>query len=224
MTDSVVTKKGGLTVLFLQDPRERDLILYDITRAAHLSSGGRCLAVVWDPGATLPAPAAVESIATTHLMGRPTDRVRPLDEQAEEGPAWLLFGTIAVRIMAPGLDQPSGFRSVIIFRSAGPKAYERRQAVSAELQRQSQINVTHKAFTRDVANNTWHFVSENIDDALVRRLAYLLTWADEETVIVSGGNSTMIARPDLNMDTDLVPVPVKRAYYREATLLGEEFS
>lgn len=224
MTDSVITKESGLTVLFLQDPREHDSIRDDISRAAHLSVGGRCLAIVWNPGATLPAPAAVESIATTHLMGRPLDRVQPLSEEDKKTPEWLLFGTIAVRLIEPGADQPFGFRSVIIFRSAGPKAYERRKAVSAELLQQSQINVAHKAFTRDVANNTWHFIPEKCDDAIVRRLAYLLTWADENTSIVSGGTITMIPRPDLNMDTDLVPVPVKRAYYREATLLGDEIA
>jgi len=157
-------------------------------------------------------------------MGRPLDRVQPLGAEAKQTPEWLLFGTIAVRLIEPGADQPFGFRSVIIFRSAGPKAYERRKAVSAELQQQSQINVAHKAFTRDVANNTWHFIPDKCDDAIVRRLAYLLTWADENTSHISGGTITTIPRPDLNMDTDLVPVPVKRAYYREATLLGDEAS
>jgi hypothetical protein len=213
----------GLAVLFLRDLTSPEQMSSQIRFAASLPARGRCLAVVWDPGTSLPAPAAVESIATNLLMGNPRDRVEPLAEGSDEL-SWLLFGTIAVRLLEPHSEQASGYRSVIIFRSVGPKAYLRRKAAEASLLEQSKIAVAHKAFTRDVANNTWHFVPKDCDDLIVDRLAYLMTWADEQTAVVEDGNVVVRPRSNLDLDASLIPVPTKRAYYREPTLLGEDLA
>jgi hypothetical protein len=92
---------------------------------------------------------------------------------------------------------------------------------SESLKRSAEISVGHKAFTRDVANNTWHLTDDRCDDAIVERLSYLLTWPDEVTLSISDEVVSHRRRvPDL--DLDLIPVPTKKAYYNSPTLLQEE--
>ena len=69
-------------------------------------------------------------------------------------------------------------------------------------------------FTRDVANNVWHLNEVNLMERLVARFSSLLTWQDEEFVVVSGNKISEINdRKKLTLKEDLVGVPTKVPYF-----------
>ena len=208
----------GLSVLVVSDQQDVRQVEIKIREAANTVAPGRCLAILWNPGISLPSSRAIESVAVTTLLGAPNTRDR--DRDAAED-LWGLFGTVAIRLMEPGNIRPLGFRSLLILRRAGPKTFERRHTIDESLKQQAVIDVAHKVFTRDVANNTWHFGPNRSEDAIIARLSYLMTWPDEVTA-VTGGSSNPVQRAQPDFDEDLVPVPAKRAYYLEPTLLGDD--
>ena len=74
--------------------------------------------------------------------------------------------------------------------------------------------VKDPVFTRDVANNVWHLSEENLIDRLIARFSSLLTWQDEDFVVVSGTKISQVTdRKKLDLKSDLVGVPTKVPYF-----------
>jgi hypothetical protein len=79
------------------------------------------------------------------------------------------------------------------------------------------IPVSEKVFTRDVANNVWHLLGDNFKERLTSRFSSLLTWQDEEFVVLDGGKTSFIKeRTALTLKEDLVGVPKKVPYFWES--------
>jgi hypothetical protein len=75
-----------------------------IQENAELVPGGRCFAIIWDPGTTITKGLRLESIATDTLMGAAISRTLPnqmsnSDVAIQPDHKWNLFGTLAVRDM-----------------------------------------------------------------------------------------------------------------------------
>ena len=218
--------KVGLVVLSLAraDGQEQSLTA-TIAASAALVPDGRCLAIIWDPGNTLDCGVPIESLATNTIMGpaisrttsnKSSERRQSSDTRNE----WNLFGTLAVRDMQDSANV-RGYRSVVIFRREGPRIFERRHSVSDEIIESSMIDVGAKAFTRDFANNVWHFSGGDVETAIARRLSYLLTWSDEFTLINDVNNQVWEPRSVPNMETQQIPVAQRESYYTGLTLFSE---
>ena len=203
---------------------KRDCLIETIKEYAELVQGGRCLAIIWDPGLTLSQSLAVESISTSILMGRANSRGEdPTDhpkKYGENGPKWSLFGTLAVKEMNVALGVV-GYKFMIVFRKNGPRSFERRHSASLELLRRSKIDVEAKAFTRDFANNVWHFAGDDVVSQIVHRLSYLLTWDDEVTVSTDMSLRLIENRSRPIMETQQIPVAKKEPYYLGLTLFSD---
>jgi len=75
------------------------------------------------------------------------------------------------------------------------------------------VPVKDPVFTRDVANNVWHLSEENLIERLIARFSSLLTWQDEDFIVVSGTKISQVTdRKKLDLKSDLVGVPSKIPY------------
>ena len=100
-----------------------------------------------------------------------------------------------------------------IIKKLGDKPYKRRDEFSIAKTKQNIVPVKDPVFTRDVANNVWHLNEENLTERLIARFSSLLTWHDEDFVVVSGAKISKIDdRKKLVLKSDLVGVPSKVPY------------
>ncbi len=216
------SKSVGLVVLRVSvvNPSSTELARM-IKENSELVPGGRCFAIIWDLGATISKGLPLESIATDTLMGAARSRTVPksaLTAQADDD--WSLFGTLAVRSMQDSFTV-GAYKSVIIFRKAGPRTFERRHSASPELLQTSRIDVEAKAFTRDFANNVWHFSGRDVETMIAQRLSYLMTWHDEVTIIADHESRLHEQRRAPEMEAQQIPVADRESYYTGLTLFTD---
>ena len=226
MSEQSDLKSVGLVVLKVPavNPPVNELIRI-IQENAELVPGGRCFAIIWDPGTTITRGLRLESIATDALMGAASSRTLPnqmsnSDAAIQPGHKWNLFGTLAVRDL---LDSSTvgAYKFVIIFRKEGPRAFERRHSASPELLQASKIDVGAKAFTRDFANNVWHFSGNDVAALIAQRLSYLMTWDDEITIVADIESKLHEQRYVPEMEAQQIPVAERESYYTGLTLFTE---
>jgi hypothetical protein len=216
------SKSVGLVVLRVSvvNPSLTELVRM-IEENSELVPGGRCFAIIWDLGATISKGLPLESIATDTLMGAARSRTAPnssLTAHADDD--WSLFGTLAVRSMQDSCTV-GAYKSVIIFRKAGPRTFERRHSASPELLQTSRIDVEAKAFTRDFANNVWHFSGRDVETMIAQRLSYLMTWHDEVTIIADQESRLHEQRRAPEMEAQQIPVADRESYYTGLTLFTD---
>jgi hypothetical protein len=126
---------------------------------------------------------------------------------------WEFFGNGVIRTYTPKTLKYSKAYQWTIARRAGEKPYARRASASSVLLKSNTIPVADKVFTRDVANNVWHLKADNFKERLIARFSSLLTWNDEDFVVVEGNRvSEVHERKALVLKDDLVGVPNKVTY------------
>jgi hypothetical protein len=98
-------------------------------------------------------------------------------------------------------------------RKSGDKPYKRRGEISIASTKKNTVPVKDPVFTRDVANNVWHLLENNVNQRIIERFSSLLTWQDEDFIFVNGEKITVIKnRNKLDLSVDLVGVPTKIPY------------
>jgi hypothetical protein len=169
--------------------------------AFQIVPAGRQLLVLWDDESV---DYAVDAHVVTRVLGAVRDRQRLSAE-------WFFAGSGVVRAYQDQGTRPTRVLRWNMFRKAGPKAHTRRKAASDVLLQASRIDVTSPAFTRDVANNVWNVSDRDTMARVVRRFQGLLTWDDENTIVV-GEDTCEFQRPPAAFVNDLVARVVKVPY------------
>jgi hypothetical protein len=166
---------------------------------------GRCLFVFWEANDVWGASVPVESTVVQSVLGSPSERT------ASE---WLFYGTGAVRTYDSDSNEPKSTWMWVGCRREGEKAYRRKQTevLSRQIIEDSSIPVSHKVFTRDVANNLWHLQDRDCLRQMIRRFQSLTTWSDELALVYYNDRIEKWKHVHLNCDDDLVPVAEKVIY------------
>ena len=147
------------------------------------------------------------------MLGRPSERAKN---------SWLFYGNGAVRLYKPSDSVPSSTWMWLGCRREGDKAYRRKQneVLSQETLDTSAIPVSHKVFTRDVANNLWHLSASDGLARIIRRIQALTTWSDEIALVCFDGRTERWKHLPLDCNDDLVPVAEKIVYECEGLELS----
>jgi hypothetical protein len=166
---------------------------------------GRCLFVLWEVSNGWGTSIPVESIVVQSMLGRPSERATN---------SWFFYGNGAVRLYEPSNSVPSSTWMWLGCRREGDKAYRRKQneVLSQETIDSSAIPVSHKVFTRDVANNLWHLSARDGVARIIRRIQALTTWADEIVLVRHDNRVEKWTHLPLDCSDDLVPVAEKIVY------------
>lgn len=181
----------------------------EVERIAHTAGQrvpeGRIFFAIWAVKETWSSSAPTESTFLTALLGSSAERT---DE------VWDYYGSGAVRLYAKNGKRPTSTLMWTAVRRVGPKAYVRLRLgeITSEVKRQSTIPVSHKVFTRDVANNVWHLRTKNGMSRTIERLQFLTTWSDEMVLVYRSGRFTKRAHTSVSFDDDLIPVANKVLY------------
>jgi hypothetical protein len=194
---------GAVFVVF-GDESVRDIV--KISReAAKRVPEGRLLFALWQVNDTWASNTPIESAFLTSLLGSPAERT---DQN------WDFYGTGAVRLYEKNGKRPTSTLMWAAVRRIGDKAYFRirNNEISPDAMQQSTIPVSHKVFTRDVANNLWHLRSKNGMNRTIERLQFLTTWSDEIVFICRAGRFTKRKHTAVTFNEDLIPVANKILY------------
>lgn len=182
---------------------DRDLTS-QILRSKDLVSEGRYLVSVFDVPITWTSRIAVEGLIVANTLGTVENRSND----------WEFYGNGAIRCYKSKSLKLTKTYQWNIIRRIGEKPYVRRKILSASAIRKNSLPVADKVFTRDVANNVWHLKNEDFQERLIARFSTLLSWQDEEFIVVSGTRSRVIEeRTKLILNEDLVGVPTKIPYF-----------
>jgi hypothetical protein len=167
---------------------------------------GRCLTVILPTSSKWAKQLPVEAIVTKSILGGAQDR--------SPEPEWLFSGNVSVRIckVVRGERSVSEELMLLMFRRSGEMAYRRRATAEADVLEQSTIQVQHPVFTRDVANNVWHVLEQNAKTVVRRRLSTLLTWSDEDTLVITPAGQKSFRHEHEAFDRALIGTPTKRRY------------
>lgn len=174
---------------------------------------GRCLFVLWEVSNGWGSSIPVESIVVQSMLGRPRERATN---------SWLFYGNGAVRLYEPSDPVPLSTWMWLGCRREGDKAYRRKQneVLSQETLDSSAIPVSHKVFTRDVANNLWHLSASDGLARIIRRIQALTTWSDEIALVCFDDRTERWKHLPLDCNDDLVPVAEKIVYECEGLELS----
>lgn len=182
-----------------------------ISAMEHVESG-RCLFVLWEVSSDWGTSIPVESIAVQTILGQPEERTSN---------SWVFYGNGAVRLYEPNNPVSTSTWMWIGCRREGDKAYRRKQneKLSKKILDSSLIPVSHKVFTRDVANNLWHLPAQNGLVRIIRRIQALTTWSDEVLLVCSNSHNEKLTHLSLDCNDDLIPVAEKISYECEGLQL-----
>lgn len=190
-------------ILSCEKSSDRDLT-GQIIRSKDLVSEGRYLISVFDVPITWTSRIAVEGLIVANTLGT-------VENRSNE---WEFYGNGAIRCYKSKSLKLTKTYQWNIIRRIGEKPYVRRKILSASAIRKNSLPVADKVFTRDVANNVWHLKNEDFQERLIARFSTLLSWQDEEFIVVSGTRSRVIEeRTRLILNEDLVGVPTKIPYF-----------
>lgn len=178
-------------------------VMSAIGTATKLVTEGRYLIAVFEAPQDWESHIPIEAYLINETMGDIHNRT---DE-------WEFFGNGVIRTYTPKALKLGKTYQWTIVRRSGDKPYARRNALSATTLKKNSIPVSDKVFTRDVANNVWHLKSDTFKERVIARFSSLLTWQDEDFVVIEGSKMTEVAaRKALSLKEDLVGVPNKIAY------------
>jgi hypothetical protein len=169
---------------------------------------GRCLFVLWEVNNGWCKSVPIESIVIQSVLGTPSERTSS---------EWLFYGTGAVRTYDSNGNRPKSTWMWVGCRREGDKAYRRKQAeaLDARVIESSSIPVSHKVFTRDVANNLWHLQDRDCLRRIIGRLQSLTMWSDELALVHFSDRFEKWNHESMNCDEGLVPVAEKVTYVCE---------
>lgn len=202
----------GLVVLEISEGEAFDSIEQRLEAAANNVLPGRCLVILYSSNPTWGRSAPYDAIVTQIVVGPPGKRE---DRQFE------FFANGVSRSYSGSKDKiyRDGGIHWLIMRRKGPKAYEKRHTATQDVIKHSELPTLHKVFTRDVANNVWHFMKSSVQRATIMRLGSLLAWSDETILILSESRSRRSSVKPLNLEGDLIGV-ANRTQYDIQHLLG----
>ena len=179
-------------------------VLKQVTRSQDLVSNGRYLITVFDAPNDWNSRIPIEGLVVSSTLG-------PVENRSTE---WEFYGNGAIRCYKSKSLKISKTLQWNILRRSGEKPYARRGTLPAAKLKANTIPVSDKAFTRDVANNVWHLKEEDLRERLIARFSSLLTWQDEDFIVISGSRTKAIVdRSKLVLSEDLVGVPTKIPYF-----------
>ena len=195
---------GGVFVVVDDDDDETEVARRTILARAEVPLG-RCLFVLWRVGESWGESVPVETTVIRSLLGKPAER---------DSSEWLFYGTGAVRTYDLDKNLPKSTWMWVGCRREGPKAYRRKQVEVLDdlVIENSTIPVSHKVFTRDIANNLWHLEARNCLEQTIRRIQSLTTWSDEFVIVHFSSRSERWKHEPLACNEGLVPVAEKVIY------------
>jgi hypothetical protein len=190
--------------LFTQPPQSSiDSIIEQVKVSSSHVTAGRYLISVFDAPSNWESRIPIEALVVSGTLGNIENR----------NPNWEYFGNGAIRCYKGKSLKLSRTLQWSIIKKLGDKPYKRRNEFSIAKTKQNTVPVKDPVFTRDVANNVWHLNEENLDERLIARFSSLLTWNDEDFLVISGTKISKIEdRRKLVLKTDLVGVPSKVPY------------
>ncbi len=181
----------------------RNSLLAQIAKSRDLVTTGRYLICVFEIPNHWNSRVPIEALVINSTMGDIHNR--SLD--------WEFFGNGVIRCYTSKSLRYKKTLQWTVVRRVGDKPYTRKNAFPSKELDKNRLPVSHKVFTRDVANNVWHLKFENLKERIVARFSALLVWQDEEFVIVDGSRlESSKDRRRLDLDKDLVGVPKKIEY------------
>ena len=188
-------------------PESSLLNLESIINQVEISSSqvtaGRYLISVFDAPSNWESRIPIEALVVSGTLGNIENR----------NPNWEYFGNGAIRCYKGKSLKLSKTLQWNIIKKFGDKPYKRRCEFSILKTKQNTVPVKNPVFTRDVANNVWHLKEEDLINRLIARFSSLLTWHDEDFVVVSGTKISKVDnRKKLELKSDLVGVPSKVPY------------
>jgi hypothetical protein len=198
-----MTHKTVLSIFKDSNNLDSDSIIQQVNLSSSHVSDGRYLISVFDTPKNWESRVPIESLIVTGTLGSIEDR----------NSDWEYFGNGVIRCYKGKTLKLSKTLQWSIVKKIGDKPYKRRSEFSIVRTKQNTVPVKDPVFTRDVANNVWHLNEENLIDRLIARFSSLLTWQDEDFVVVSGSKISQVEdRKKLVLKSDLVGVPSKVPY------------
>ena len=190
--------------LFIEPTHSKiDSIVDQIKVSSSHVTDGRYLISVFDAPSNWESRIPIEALVVSGTLGNIENR----------SPNWEYFGNGAIRCYKGKSLRLSRTLQWNIIKKFGDKPYKRRDEFSIVKTKQNTVPVKDPVFTRDVANNVWHLNEENLTERLIARFSSLLTWNDEDFIVISGTKiSTIDNRKKLVLKSDLVGVPSKVPY------------
>ena len=198
-----MTHKTVLSLFTQPTQSNRDSIIDQVKVSSSHVTDGRYLISVFDAPSNWESRIPIEALVVSGTLGNIENR----------NPNWEYFGNGAIRCYKGKSLKLSRTLQWSIIKKLGDKPYKRRSEFSIAKTKQNTVPVKDPVFTRDVANNVWHLNEENLDERLIARFSSLLTWNDEDFVVISGTKISKIEdRKKLALKVDLVGVPSKVPY------------
>jgi hypothetical protein len=199
-----MTHKTVLSFFKDSNNMDSDSIMQQVKISASLVTDGRYLISVFDTPSNWDSRVPLEALVVSGTLGNIEDR----------NSGWEYFGNGAIRCYKGKSLKLSKTLQWNIIKKTGDKPYKRRSEFSTAKTKQNTVPVKDPVFTRDVANNVWHLNDVNLIDRLVARFSSLLTWQDEDFLVISGNKTSEIKdRNKLTLEEDLVGVPTKVPYF-----------
>ncbi len=198
-----MTHSSVLNLILNSEKIPRESILNQISKANSLVSEGRYLVTVFDVPNNWNSRISIEGLLISSTLGHVENR----------NPNWEFYGNGAIRTYKTKSLKLARTLQWNILRRSGDKPFARRSSMSESELTRNTIPVSHKVFTRDVANNVWHLKDEDLQARLEARFSALLAWQDEDFKVVSGlRKRDILQRSKLTLNEDLVGVPTKVPY------------
>ena len=198
-----MTHKTVLSLFTQPTQSNVDSIINQVKVSSSHVTAGRYLISVFDAPSNWESRISIESLVVSGTLGNIENR----------NPNWEYFGNGAIRCYKGTSLKLSRTLQWSIIKKLGDKPYKRRNEFSIAKTKQNTVPVKDPVFTRDVANNVWHLNEENLDERLIARFSSLLTWNDEDFLVISGTKISKVEdRKKLVLKADLVGVPSKVPY------------
>ena len=198
-----MTHKTVLSIFSELSQLDSHSIIKQVETSSSQVTAGRYLISIFNAPSNWESRIPIEALVVSGTLGNIENR----------NSNWEYFGNGAVRCYKGKSLKLSKTLQWNIIKKLGDKPYKRRGEFSIAKTKQNTVPVKDPVFTRDVANNVWHLNEENLIERLIARFSSLLTWHDEEFVVVSGSEISKIGdRKKLVLKSDLVGVPSKVPY------------
>lgn len=193
----------GAVLVDLSGMTDRESICSLISRALTSLPDGRNLVVMWEQDTNWGTRLPIEAWVTQAILGLPLDRgTSKID----------FFGNGIVRVYEADSSSPSSSWQWLSFRRTGERAYARRKTASHDIVDASTMSTLDPVFTRDAANNVWHLSVRSAQSRIIERFQVLLTWSDEETLVLTDNSSMTLSYPNVSFTEGLIGVASKTPY------------
>ncbi len=169
-----MTHRTVLSIFHDSNKLDSEAIIRQVEISSSYVTGGRYLISVFDTPTNWESRVPLEALVVSGTLGN-------IESRNSE---WEYFGNGAIRCYKGKTLKLTRTLQWSIIKKMGDKPYKRRSEFSIARTKQNTVPVTDPVFTRDVANNVWHLNEENLIDRLIARFSSLLTWQDEDFIVV----------------------------------------